>query len=504
MSRPQFRAAIRTTTFDHEGWIRAQQERQRSELEVLGEGVVEHVVCPPPPKASPPSALLGQARRQTDIVTFCSHIRQDPLLRRAYVTEIQNRKSKRLPYLQEYLLLFFMAGQRRFIARIDYPSRSSDSSSAKEPLLGGLSLDTRQQVTVYRATEDEMAAPWIEGDGRRGSELVAALTTWADLSEGGMTFVSHHLSTARDGSSGRPSLQDVCRLIEGVVLEAPASSSKAHNIFFLRYCFMTARSSLLAIQRCFAHEFACQLGEERELVSGSALEEPAWSCLLRWYLPFASIALLLYTFAVVGVHVWVAYILSSGASKPSLGNRVGVLEAAEKCMSNPSAPECALMESSTAVWRSALRLMLHLVLDLPFPVGLLHTWLSWKELQIVALVRKISGRFLNDGSDVGDDNMLVKTWIGTFARPWFNFTVSIGVGCLVGLALFFGILLGHGIIGLLILVICIGVTANYMLPPLDSGEETPENPEDGLPLLDCEPAPIVPEPPMAGPSSSRL
>ncbi|KAG8685746.1 hypothetical protein FRC09_014553, partial [Ceratobasidium sp. 395] len=450
MSHPQFRAAIRTMTFDHEGWIRAQQERQRSELEMSGEGVFEHVVCPPPPKVSPPSALLEQAHRQTDIVTFCSHIRQDPLLRRAYVTEIQNRKSKRLPYLQEYLLLFFTAGQRRFIARIDYPTRSSDSSSAKEPLSGGLSLGTRQQVTVYRATEDEMAAPWIEGDGSRGSELVAALTTWADLGEGGMTFVSHHLSTARDASSGRPSLQDVCRLIEGIVLEAPASSSKTVS------GFMTARSSLLAIQRCFAHEFACQLGEERELVSGSALEEPAWSCLLRWYLPFASIALLLYTFAVVGVHVWVAYILSSGASKPSLGNRVGVLEAAEKCMSNPSAPECALMESSTAVWGSALRLMLHLVLDLPFPVGLLHTWLSWKELQIVALVRKISGRFLNDGSDVGDDNMLVKTWIGTFARPWFNFTVSIGVGCLVGLALFFGILLGHGIIGLLILVICIG------------------------------------------------
>ncbi|KAG8711618.1 hypothetical protein FRC08_015676 [Ceratobasidium sp. 394] len=496
MMRPQPRVPIRTTTFDHEGWIRVQQERQRSELEVVSGGVLEHVVCPPPPKVSPPSILLGQARWQTDIVTFCSHIRHDPLLRRAYITEIQNRKSGRLPYLQEYLLLFFTTGQRQFVARVDYPTRSGDSPSAKEPL-SGLSLGTRQQVTVYHATDDERT-PWLEDDGRRGSELVAALTTWADLGAGGTTFVSHHLSTARDRSVGRPSLQDVCRLVEAVVLEAPACYFKTVS------SFVTARSSLLAIQRCFVHEFACQLGDERELIPVSALEEPAWSCLLRWYLLFTSIALLLYAIAVVGIHIWFAYILSSSTDKPSLANRVGVLEAAEKCMANPSAPECVLSEDPTAVWRNALRLMLHIVLDLPFPVGLLHTWLSSKELQIVGLVNRVSARFLNDGSEVGDDSMMVKTWIGTFSRPWFNFAVSAGFGCLVALALFSGILLGHGIMALLIFVICIGVAANYALPPMDSGDETPEDPEDGLPLLDCESLPLVPELPTAGPSSSRL
>ncbi|KAG8743293.1 hypothetical protein FRC10_012256 [Ceratobasidium sp. 414] len=481
--RPQPRAPIRTTTLDYEGWVRAQQERQRSELEVVSEGVIEHGI------------LLGQARWQTDIVTFCSHICHDPLLRRAHVTEIQNRKSGRLPYLQEYLLLFFSAGQRRFAARVDYPTRSSDGPSTKEPL-SGLGLGARQQVTVYHATEDERT-PWLEDDGRCGSELVAALTTWADLGAGGTMFVSHHLLTARDGSFGRPSLQDVCRLVEAVVLEAPTCRFKTVS------SFVTARSSLLAIQRCFIHEFACQLGEERELVPVSALEEPAWSCLLRWYLPFTSIALVLYAIAVVGIHIWVASILSSNTGKPSLANRVGVLEAAEKCMSNLSAPECVLSEDS-AVWRNALRLMLHIMLDLPFPVGLLHAWLSAKELQIVGLVRRVSARFLNDGSDVGDDGTTVKTWIGTFSRPWFNFAVSVGVGCLVGLALFFGILLGHGIMALLIFVVCIGVAANYALPPLDSGNETPDGPEDGLPLLDCESTSLVPGPPTAGPSSSRL
>lgn len=76
MSVPHARVPIRSTTFDHEGWMRAQQQRQKPELEILSEGspVVEPgafesevvlvgagpntrltVVCPPPPKASPPS-----------------------------------------------------------------------------------------------------------------------------------------------------------------------------------------------------------------------------------------------------------------------------------------------------------------------------------------------------------------------------------------------------------------------------------------------------------------
>jgi hypothetical protein len=157
-------------------------------------------------------------------VSPSSHIRHDPLLRRAHITEIQNRKSKQLPYLQEYILLFFSVGQRQFVARIDYPTHSSPSAKQAHPeaeaLLSSLGGQTtsRQQVTVFHVTED--ATPWFE-DGRRGSELVAALTTWADLGADGMTFVSHHLSTTRDGFSGRPSLHDVCRLIEAVVLEAP-------------------------------------------------------------------------------------------------------------------------------------------------------------------------------------------------------------------------------------------------------------------------------------------
>ncbi|KAF8607325.1 hypothetical protein BDV93DRAFT_520196 [Ceratobasidium sp. AG-I] len=514
MTAPHTRAPIRSTTFDHEGWIRAQQQRRNPELEILSEGspAIEHVACPPPPKVSPPSILLANACWETDIVTFCSHIRHDPLLRRAHITEIQNRKSRKLPHLQEYLLLFFAVGQRRFVARIDFATRSrawfnrsaKQHPEAEAPLSGLSGQAARPHVTIYHATSDE-ATPWFDADGRRGSELVATLSTWADLGVAGTTFVSHHLSTARDVSSGRPSLQDVSRLIEAVILEAPSSHFKTVS------SFVTARSSLLVIQRCFPHDFACQLGEERELVPASALEEPSWASLLRWYLPFTFIALSLYAIAVVALHIWVAHLLgSSKTSKHSIGNRVGVLEAAEKCMLDQTAPECAHSDMSAAVWQNGLRLMLHLMLDLPFPVGLLHTWLMSTEMRMGGLVRRVSSRFLDEGVDVSDDSMMVKTAIGSFSRPWFNFVVWTCLGCLVGSGLFIGILLGQGVIVLLCFVIFAALIVNYMLPPMDTGDEVPESPEDGLPLLDCD-SPLVrtsgSEPDLhsvAGPSSSRL
>lgn len=47
MTVPHPRAPIRSTTFDHEGWIKAQQQRQRSDLQPVTEGslVVEEGTC---------------------------------------------------------------------------------------------------------------------------------------------------------------------------------------------------------------------------------------------------------------------------------------------------------------------------------------------------------------------------------------------------------------------------------------------------------------------------
>ncbi|ELU39633.1 hypothetical protein AG1IA_06337 [Rhizoctonia solani AG-1 IA] len=375
MSLPHPRLPARTTTFDYEGWMQARQEHKN------------HVVCPPPPKPSPPSStFLANPRWDTDIVTFCSHIARDPHLGRARVTQIQNRKSRRVLSSHEYILLFFSIGQREFVVRVDGSVKSGPFEKEQAPLsVGG----TRQRVTVYHVptpgdgATTTATAPWFEQDGKRGSELVASLTTWSSLGASGVNFVSHHLATAREGSSGQgPSLHDVVGLVETVVLERPAS-------------YVTSRSTLLVIYNCFPHDFACSLGEEEELVPASMLEEPAWASLLRWYFPFTAIALVLYFLAVIVVHVWVGRLLASPR-----GNRV--LDAAQRCMRDPTAPECELLNVHDPAWKSALRLMLHLVLDLPFPVGLLHTWLSSLELSMGTLVKRVSTRYLNESFESGE------------------------------------------------------------------------------------------------------
>ncbi|KAB5590361.1 Transmembrane protein [Ceratobasidium theobromae] len=499
MTLPHPRLPARTTTIDHEGWVRLQQQRQEPAIE--SSLVVGYVACPPPPKLSPPSVLSAHSSWQTDIVTFGSQTARDPLLRRAHVTEIQNRKSRKLPHLQEYLLVLFSAGQREFVARVDLACRSWFRGDVKRPEVGvpfsGLGQVSRHQVTVYRV--EGGATPWFDDDGSRGSELIAALSTWSSLGASGMTLVSHHLSTARETSSGGPKLSDVCRLIEAVVLESPSHYFKTAS------SHITCRSTLLTVHTCFPHDFACSVGEERRLVSVSTLEEPAWSNLLRWYLPFTSVALVAYVIAVIAIHIWVGRMLASNGNTQ---RRMDGLEAAKKCMRDPAAPECLLLEATESVWKNALRLMLHLALDLPFPIGLLHTWLMSIEMQTNKLVKGISARFLNEQWDSSDETT-VRTWLGTFSRPWFNFVVGSFLGCFVGLVLFLGILLGHGVIVLLLFVFCIVLWVNYMLPSLDEGEPTSEQPDDGLPLVDCE-SPVVRisesesgAPPGAGPSSSR-
>ena len=492
MTIPHPRAPIRSTTTDYEGWMRLQEQR-RSELQPVSESSPAEqalAVCPPPPKPSSPSVLLTHSRWQTDIVTFCSHIARDPLLRRAHVTEIQNRKSRKLPYLQEYILLFFAVGQRRFVALVDHGAWFRRGAKNPEPLLSQSSM-CRQQVTVYHVQDGEDAAtPWFEDDGSRGSEFVAALSRWSDLGASGVTVVSHHLSTARDAYSGQgPSLHDVCRLIEAVVLEAPPSCFKTAS------SYITSRSVLLVIRDSFPHDFACSIGEERELVPASSLEEPAAASLLQWYLPFTLIALAFYIAAVAGLHLWVSGLITT---------KSGLLDTVDRCPPDSTPLECSSSGTSTVAWKNALKMMMHLLLDLPFPAALTYTWLASIDLQMNGLVKRISARFLNEESDFSDTSAVVKTWVGTFSRPWFNFVVGSCLGCVLGLALFLGILLGHGVLVMLMLVIFLALAVNYALPQLDD-EEIESEPDNELPLLDCDSSRSESElfPSVAGPSSPR-
>ncbi|KAF8752403.1 hypothetical protein RHS01_07890 [Rhizoctonia solani] len=436
MSLPHPRLPARTTTFDYEGWMQARQEHKN------------HVVCPPPPKPSPPSStFLANPRWDTDIVTFCSHIARDPHLGRARITQIQNRKSRRVLSSHEYILLFFSIGQREFVVRVDGSVKSGPFGKEQAPLsVGG----TRQRVTVYHVptpgdgATTTATAPWFEQDGKRGSELVASLTTWSSLGASGVNFVSHHLATAREGSRGQgPSLHDVVRLVETVVLERPASFFKAAS------SYVTSRSTLLVIYNCFPHDFACSLGEEEELVPASMLEEPAWASLLRWYFPFTAIALVLYFLALIVVHVW--------CTSPNVASCIGL-----------------------AVSRRASS---YLVI-IP---GIKHG--NTRETGIHEIPQRVLrvGRERKNGQDLA--RYLFKTlvqlyrWLVSWLCRWTRLNPYTA-------ALFLGILLGHGVIAILLFILCVMFGVNYLLPALDDSEPASEQPDDGLPLVD-RPSPAV-------------
>ncbi|KAG9100186.1 hypothetical protein FRC06_004461 [Ceratobasidium sp. 370] len=152
------------------------------------------------------SFFLANPTWRTDIVTFCSHARIDNVLGHARITHVQARKSRRPPFLHEYLLVFFTAARnQRFVMRIDRLGKVG-SASTGWPLgwcagRHGVAANTAvQEVGVYHIQDsqsgiDSEDGAWLEMDGRWRSYPIATLATWESLKERSET-ISHHVQTA--------------------------------------------------------------------------------------------------------------------------------------------------------------------------------------------------------------------------------------------------------------------------------------------------------------------
>ncbi|KAG8745073.1 hypothetical protein FRC10_008925 [Ceratobasidium sp. 414] len=193
--------------------------------------------------------FLANPSWRTDIVTFCryikplalgtfltslplpSHARIDDVLGNARITHIQARKSRRPPFLHEYLLVFFTAARnQRFVMRIDRLGKVGPASTGWP--LGwctgrhGVAVNKAvQEVGVYHIQDsqsgiDSEDGAWLAMDGRWKSYPIATLATWESLKERSET-VSHHVQTAAVHSGPPPRLFDVSRLLEAILLEMP-------------------------------------------------------------------------------------------------------------------------------------------------------------------------------------------------------------------------------------------------------------------------------------------
>lgn len=129
------------------------------------------------------------------------------------------------------------------------------------------------------------------------------------------------------------------------------------------------RSSLILLQRCYPHAFACYLGAVSDiLIPGSALAEPVWAGMLRWYLPFALAFFLTYIPLIVALSYYIWQTMS--------------------CVETHGA-RCPSSSRMFSAFKSAM----HAVLDVPFPIGLMHAYMTSLEVSMNKLIVNLSVQF---------------------------------------------------------------------------------------------------------------
>lgn len=366
--------------------------------------------------------LLTGSEWRTDIVTFCSHARLDSALGRAHITHIQARKSRRPPFLHEYILVFFtVAHSRRFVARIDRLGKVGSTSGG---LLGwcagrhGMASNTAiQQIGVYHVQDDHSGidnpdGPWCAGDHGWGSDPIATLVTWSYANESRQQ-VSHHVQNAATLRGPIPRLGDVSRLLEAILLEMPTYHLVTTN------CYFMTRSSLLLLHRCFPNSFACYMGSTAgDLIPSAELSEPIWAGLLRWYLPFAIVMFLIYFPLVVVVHLVAGNLITCGRIKV-----------------------CSAEDLGNYVYRrmvAGFRIAIHGAIDVPLPLGMLHAWMTALEVRMNDLVLRLSTQYhALERSTSGSTLLLDPQPFGVaFQKAWLTFAAWCGIGLALSLILF--------------------------------------------------------------------
>jgi hypothetical protein len=129
------------------------------------------------------------------------------------------------------------------------------------------------------------------------------------------------------------------------------------------------RSSLLLLQRRYPEAFECHLGSaSSEVTAPSLLAEPVWAGVVRWYLPFVILFFLIYFPLLVMMHTSIYAHLGCSVSMSRNCKATKLVQ--------------------------GLRYSLHSILDVPLPVGLVHTYLNSLENSMNTTVMKLSAQFM--------------------------------------------------------------------------------------------------------------
>ncbi|KAL5641685.1 hypothetical protein ACGC1H_001979 [Rhizoctonia solani] len=371
---------------------------------------------------------------RTDIITFCSHARAYPSLGNARITHIQARKSRRLPFMHEYLLVFSTSPNgQRFVMRIDRLGKAGFGSSG-EPMGPTTGVGTAiQEVGVYHIQDAQQGidstsnVPWLAMDGVWGSHPIVTLVAWDMLKEDS-NHVSHHVQS-RSGMAEPPLLRDVSGILEGILLEMPNYHLTTAN------CYLMTRSSLILLHRCCPAAFACYLGSPSgELISPSLLAEPVWAGLLRWYLPFVVTFFMIYFPLLILLHRFL-YMSFDCFITCTTGNKL----------------------------LRAVDYALHSVLDVPLPIGLIHSYMTSLEVQVNRLVVNISTQFFrirNAHTDPLPSSVSKKPFDVVVDDAWLVLIGWVVLGGTCSVLVFLATAFEYGILVVFICLLIFGVWFN--------------------------------------------
>ncbi|KAJ1311893.1 hypothetical protein OPQ81_010353 [Rhizoctonia solani] len=358
-----------------------------------------------------PGFFFNHSIWRTDIITFCSHVRAHPSLSNAWITHIQARKSRRLPFMHEYLLVFFTSptGQR-FVMRIDRLGKVLLGSSG-EPMGPATGTGTAiQEVAVYHiqdshhGVDSNSNVPWLTMDGAWGSHPIVTLIASGKTSENGK-HVSHGSKSSISGTPQLPRLLDVSGILEVILLEMPNYHLTTAN------CYLMTRSSLILLHRCCPTAFACYLGPPSgEPISSALLSEPVWAGLLRC---------------------------------PNL--------------------KCIVVCNTGDRLMRAVVYALHSILDVPLPIGIIHSYMTSLEVQVNRLVVNISTQFFrirNAHTGTVPASTSKKPFEVIVDDAWLVLIGWVVLGGTGGVLIFIATAVDYGILAVFILFLVVGIWFN--------------------------------------------
>jgi len=296
---------------------------------------------------------------------------------------IQARKSNKLPFKHEFLLVYIILAGKVKIARIDRLGKVGGVLGLRQGR-----RDALQEVHFFDKDHPE-AQSWILDKKRNGSVAIATLkiceqpTDARSYAPGPSSGYTHSIA---EEAPPRLSVIDVARILSFIQVEMPTYVLTTKN------CFMMTRSVLMIMCNCFGDDyFTCYMGETSSpegAVSSAFLVEPLYNGIVRWYFPVVLSILITYMLTMFVVHWFVEVQLTGYKDQLLCGWNDRDWYTCLKFLESSSEPRGHPRGASQYGGVS----LMHMLLDLPIPCAVIHWWLTKMEKEIKSVCLRLRTR----------------------------------------------------------------------------------------------------------------